>query len=283
VYIFAVPGIRAEEASATTAVAELAAAVSALQIQLVGVQSRMREGEVQNESLRETIVNLTYENQLLKRRIYGNKPERTQTSELQLSLGKLLDAEKQLQKQLDQAVAQAKADGNAENGGAPQSEKTKPKPTGRRDLSASHLPRFLLEIFDEELEKTANRIGFDEGLHLMYRRGGYSVLVKRTAKYEVRGKHGPTVLGVKAPKTLSRAACCTPRWSLTSSCKNSRWAFCTTAWSNICKTKASSSVVAPGVATSRKPATHSARPSGTPCGKTPSKTARSSRPTPRRP
>jgi transposase len=182
--------------------ADLAATVSALQVQLVGVQSRMTESEAQNESLRETIVNLTQENQLLKRRIYGNRTERTQTSELQLSLGSLLDAEKQLQKQLDEAVAKAKADGNGESDATPPSEKPKAKPTGRRDLSASNLPRFLLEIFDEELEKTAKRIGFEEGLHLMYRRGGYSVLVKRTAKYEVPGKDGPTVLGVETPKTL---------------------------------------------------------------------------------
>jgi len=202
VYIGAVPRTRTAEASATMSMAELAATVSALQVQLVGVQSRMTESEAQNESLRETIVNLTQENQLLKRRIYGNKTERTQTSELQLSLGNLLDAEKQLQKQLDEAVAKAKADGNGESNSTPPSEKPKAKPTGRRDLSASNLPRFLLEIFDEELEKTAKRIGFEEGLHLMYRRGGYSVLVKRTAKYEVPGKDGPTVLGVETPKTL---------------------------------------------------------------------------------
>ena len=204
VYICAVTGTRANEASATISVTELAATVSALQVQLVGVQSRMRESEAQNESLRETIVNLTHENQLLKRRIYGNKTERTQTSELQLSLGSLLDADQQLQKQLDEAVAKAKADVNGESGGASTREKPKTKPTGRRDLLASNLPRFLLEIFDEELEKTAKRIGFEEGLHLMYRRGGYSVLVKRTAKYEVQGKDGPTVLGVEAPKTLFR-------------------------------------------------------------------------------
>jgi transposase len=194
----------ADQAGATISVAELAATVSALQVQLVGVQSRMRESEVQNESLRETIVNLTHENQLLKRRIYGNKTERGQTSELQLSLGNLLDAEKQLQKQLDEAVAKAKADVNGESTTTAPSEKPKAKPTGRRDLSASNLPRVLLEICDEELEKTAKRIGFEEGLHLMYRRGGYSVLVKRTAKYEVAGKDGPTVLGVETPKTLFR-------------------------------------------------------------------------------
>ena len=125
-YIGAVPRTRTAEASATMSMAELAATVSAPQVQLVGVQSRMTESEAQNESLRETIVNLTQENQLLKCRIYGNKTERTQTSELQLSLGNLLDAEKQLQKQLDDAVAKAKADGDA----TPLSEKPKAKPTG---------------------------------------------------------------------------------------------------------------------------------------------------------
>jgi transposase len=52
------------------------------------------------------------------------------------------------------------------------------------------------------MEKSCKRIGFDESLQLMYRRGGFSVLVKRTAKYEVPGKDGPTVLGVETPKTL---------------------------------------------------------------------------------
>ena len=196
------PRSEAEPATATPSLAELAATVSALQIQLVGVQSQMREREEQNDSLRETIVNLTHENQLLKRRIYGNKTERGQTSELQLSLGSLLDAEKQLQKQLDEAVAKAKADGSAAAGTVAPTEKPKAKPTGRRDLLASNLPRFLLEICDEELEKTAKRIGFEDALHLMYRRGGFSVLVKRTAKYEIPGKDGRTVLGVESPKTL---------------------------------------------------------------------------------
>jgi hypothetical protein len=38
------------------------------------------------------VPNLTHENELLKRRIYGNKTERTQTTEPQLTLGNLLDA-----------------------------------------------------------------------------------------------------------------------------------------------------------------------------------------------
>jgi len=182
--------------------ADLAAAVSALQVELVGVKSRMHERDTENESLRETIVNLTHENQLLKRRIYGNKTERSQTSELQLSLGDLFDAEKQLQKQLDQAVAQAKAqsgDGEPPEKATP---KGKPSGTGRRDWSVSELPRAYFEVLDPELEKTAKRIGFEDALHLIRRRGGWSVLVKRTAKYEVEGKDGPTVLGVEVPRTL---------------------------------------------------------------------------------
>jgi transposase len=182
--------------------AELMAAVSALQVELVGVKSRVHEGEVENQSLRETITNLANENQLLKRRIFGNKTERGQTSELQLALGNLLDADQRLQKQLDEAVAKAKAEAERADEGTVAPDKPKGKTGGRRNLLASNLPRFLVEIFDEELEKTAKRIGFEEAQHLMFRRGGYSVLVKRTAKYEVPGKDGPTVLGVEAPKTL---------------------------------------------------------------------------------
>lgn len=197
-----VPRTEADEASATISVADLAAAVSVLQIELVGVKSRMHERETEIVSLRETIVNLTHENQLLKRRIYGNKTERTQTSELQLSLGGLFAAEKPLQKQLDQAVAQA--NDQAGDGTSSEKPKTKAKPsgTGRRDWLVSDLPRSSFEILDPELEKTARRIGFEESLHLVHRRGGWSVLVKRTAKYEIAGKDGPTVLGVAVPKTL---------------------------------------------------------------------------------
>ena len=80
----------------------------------------------------------------------------------------MLDDEKQLQKQLDEAVANAAAAGN-EDDGAPSlpGEKVKAKPNGRRDLLASGLPQVPLEILDSELEKTAKRIGFERSLHLM--------------------------------------------------------------------------------------------------------------------
>ena len=52
---------------------ELVALVTTLQTEVLGLKTRMDEGEVQNDSLRETIVNLMHENELLKRRLYGNK------------------------------------------------------------------------------------------------------------------------------------------------------------------------------------------------------------------
>ncbi len=85
--------------------------MSALQVELVGLKARFSEAEAQNASLRDTILNLTHENELLKRRIYGNKTERFRTSELQLALGDLLHSEKQLQKELETAVAAAGAAG----------------------------------------------------------------------------------------------------------------------------------------------------------------------------
>jgi hypothetical protein len=75
----------------------------------------------------------------------------------------LLDDEKQLQKQLDEAVSNAAAAGKDGDGTSLRpSDKTRAKPKGRRDLLASGLPQVPLEVLDPELEKTAKRIGSSE-------------------------------------------------------------------------------------------------------------------------
>lgn len=58
-------------------------------------------------------------------------------------------------------------------------------------MALSNLPKVLLEILDEELEKTAKRTGWDVSHQLLLRRGGFPVLVKRVAKYEVSGERAP--------------------------------------------------------------------------------------------
>jgi transposase len=196
------PGVSStSESKSKLSADELAVLVSALQTEVLGIKTRLTERETQVDSLEETIVNLAHENELLKRRLYGNKTERLRTSENQLALGDLLNDEKKLKKQLDEALAKARAEAD-QAAPPPPPAAAKAKPKGRRDLSTSDLPKVLLEILDEDLEKTAKRIGWDVSRQLLFRRGGFSVLVKRVAKYEVPGKDGPTVLGVPMPNAL---------------------------------------------------------------------------------
>jgi len=108
---------------------ELANLLAALQSELVGVKAQMG---AKVASLEETIANLAHENALLKRRLFGNKTERSHTSEAQLAFGDLLAAEERLQKELDAAVAKAKEDAGGEQQPATPGGRKKPK--GRRDL-----------------------------------------------------------------------------------------------------------------------------------------------------
>lgn len=181
----------------TLPAADLATLVSALQAEMVGFKA---ETTAKVQSLQDTIANLAHENALLKRRLYGNKTERSHTSEAQLMLGDLLAGEQQLQRELDDAVAKAKVESEPKDPPAPR-EPAKPK--GRRDLFASKLPRYVVEILHAELEEQgARRIGFEDSPQLMFQRGGFSVLIKRIARYEVPGEAGPTVVTVPTPETL---------------------------------------------------------------------------------
>lgn len=174
--------------------------VATLQSELVGVRATLN---AKVASLEETIANLAHENQLLKRRLFGNKTERSHTSEMQLTLGDLLATEARLQKELDAAIAQAKKDAG-DGAERPNGVGERPKPKGRRDLLASKLPRFTMEILDEELESKEGyrRIGFDDSGQLMFRRGGFMVLVKRVARYEKVEGGTTTAVTVPTPVTL---------------------------------------------------------------------------------
>src|SRR5262249_31380957 len=68
----------------------LATQLAALQAELVAIKA---EATAKVASLEDTIANLAHENALLKRRLYGNRTERSQTSEMQLALGDLLAGE----------------------------------------------------------------------------------------------------------------------------------------------------------------------------------------------
>jgi Transposase C of IS166 homeodomain len=137
---------------------DTATLLAVLQAELVGMKA---ETAAKVAALEDTIANLAHENALLKRRLYGNKTERSYTSEAQLALGDLLAGEAQLQQDLNAAVA--KAEEAAPEPAGPTGPRDSTKPKGRRDLFASKLPRCLVEILDEELEaKGCRRIGFEE-------------------------------------------------------------------------------------------------------------------------
>ncbi len=190
--------VRTTEPTAPTRHAAEDPVVSSLQTELVSLK-------LQVQALHETIVNLSHENDLLKRRLLGTKSERSNTNELQLILGNLLDTQKALQKQLDEAVERA---ANEAGGGDVPSGKDKDKRKshggGRPKLAESDLPRVVVEVTDPDLEQTAKRIGHDDSYLYLKRRGGWSVLVKRTIKYEVPGAEGATVVAAPQPKMLFR-------------------------------------------------------------------------------
>jgi len=65
------------------AAAELARLNAALQVELVAIKA---ETTAKVTSLEDTIANLAHDDELRKRRLYGNKTERSHTSELQLAM-----------------------------------------------------------------------------------------------------------------------------------------------------------------------------------------------------
>ncbi len=156
------------------------------------------EGQV--AALQSALVNHATEIELLKRRLFGPRSERGGTSELQLLLGDMLAQQAALQKQLDDALAKKREGEEAKPPPPPPA--ARPKPKGRRDLSASSLPTIVVDLTDPKLAKKGRLIGYDESRQLLFERGGFKVLVKRMAKYELEVAGKTTVLGTPAPKTL---------------------------------------------------------------------------------
>ncbi len=151
-------------------------------------------------ALEDSLTELAHENALLKRRLFGSKTERGRTSELQLALGNLLAAEATLQADLDASVEKAQ---DAAPKAEPEEGTGKPRPHGRRNLFASNLPRVPVEIRDSALEaRGARLIRFEDSAQLAFRRGGFFVVVKRVAQYEVVDDCVATVVPTQSPETL---------------------------------------------------------------------------------
>ncbi len=178
----------------------MAATIAALQAEMVAKDAERAEMAAKVASLEESLTDLAHENALLKRRLFGSKTERFRTSELQLALGDLLAAETKLQADLDASVEKAK---DATPTPEPAEGNGKPRPHGRRNLFASNLPRVPVEIRNAVLEADGARlIRFEDSTQLAFRRGGFFVVVKRVAQYEVVEDSVATVIPATPPETL---------------------------------------------------------------------------------
>ena len=178
----------------------MAATIAGLQAEMAAKEVERAEMASKLAALEESLTDLAHENALLKRRLFGTKTERSQTSELQLALGDLLATEAKLQADLDAAVE--KAEGAAPEPD-PQQGKGTPRRHGRRNLFTSNLPRVPVEIRDPALEaRGARLIRFEDSTQLAFRRGGFFVVVKRVAQYEVVEESAATVVPAPPPETL---------------------------------------------------------------------------------
>lgn len=155
--------------------------------------------EGRNAALESALINHADEIALLKRKLFGTRSERGGTNELQLLLGEILKDEAVLQKHLDDLRGQSNG---GESGKPEKPGKDRPKPKGRRDLSASTLPKVVVELTDPVLAAKGELIDFEESRQLGRRRGGFFIVVKRTAKYRIPTAEGTTVLGVESPKAV---------------------------------------------------------------------------------
>ena len=194
------------------------ASVTALLDKIRALEALVQSLEGKNGALESALVQHALEIELLQRKLYGTKSEKSGTSELQLLLEGIADTNT-LQKLLDDANAnKPKSEENEDsdvNQPGPHGGKhggSKAKPKGRRDLSASKLPHVEVEITDPVLAEKGEVIGHDESRQLLYVRGGFRVLVKRVARYKLAVAASSvaetTVLAATTPPSLCRRSLC---------------------------------------------------------------------------
>jgi transposase len=169
--------------------------------------------EGKNTALNSSLLAYIAENDLLKRRLFGTKSERTNTSEIQLLLAGLFPEDAALRKQLEEALTPGNSgaadDGEpAKTGSGSKDNNPRAKPKGRRDLAASDLPRITVDLDDPALAEKGRLIRHESSFELMRVRGGLRVLEKRTAIYEIEVAGEKTVLSAEQPPRLFPRSLC---------------------------------------------------------------------------
>jgi transposase len=191
----------------------LETALAAERAALVTSQAQVDQLIKECDHLRASHERLRQDLELIRRRIFIAKAERIDSTQLELEFAEKLAA-------LDVLAGKLAEDSNSDglqtsatgNAGAPQGQRRKAKPKGRRDLSKADIPEERVEISDplfDELVRDgkAERIGFEESFKLAWQRGGHRRLVIARVKYRTVDARGESAVETAAmpPEVFPRS------------------------------------------------------------------------------
>lgn len=203
------PGVVSGEFADSESAEQLRAQLAARDEVIEALRQLVASLEGKASALESALVNHATELELLRRKLYGTKSERSNTAEFQLLLEGIFGESAVLQKHLDDAKSELDAKSAGGSGAGPKGGASeRPKPTGRRNLAASKLERVTVELTDAKLAAEGRVVGWDESYQLLYVRGGFRVLVKRTARYEVDRQGEKSVVRVEPAHTLFPRSLC---------------------------------------------------------------------------
>lgn len=209
------------EAALQARVAELEAALSSMKTELKTVRA-------ERDKLRRAYDQLKAHLELLRRRIFVAKAERIDTSQLEMEFAETTAKLKKLAKELGEDGAHAdEGTGATSNGddGRPSGKRKTSKGSGRPDLRSLGLPEERVEILDDELEATAERVGFETTYLLGRRRVGTFLVVLARATYKTKtAEDGSTELvTVDKPKEVYERGMLAPSFIAFLLTKKFRW------------------------------------------------------------
>ena len=179
--------------------ADPVARIAVLEVELASANGRIAELVRERDELRAAYDRLWLEVELMRRRIFVAKAERIDTTQLEIEFKDKLAA---LDKLAGTIGTGPDLDGDRPPNG--NEGKSRPKPTGRRDLRSVELVEERLEITDPELEALvarglAERMAFEESAKLTWQRGGLRRLIVARVKYRVAGDSPETTQIDTAP------------------------------------------------------------------------------------
>lgn len=189
-------------------ISELEAALASEHVARVTAEEKAATAARKCELLESSHERLRLELELLKRRLFIAKAERVDTTQLEMEFAETL-------RKLDALGGALLADdGETEAAPPPPGSgppKSKPTPTGRRDLTKLPIEEVRIELSDPVLEDLvtrglAERIGCEESATLTYQRGGLRRCVTARFKYQVKTPSGETTVETTPmpPRTFPR-------------------------------------------------------------------------------